>query len=118
MGDDGMTDEECWRYGLDLFDQRYLWEAHEVLEGLWHRLPKGTSERDLVQAIILAAGAVLKRHMGDERSSDLLVNRAIENLVNVGAMTGRQFGIDTVRLTSDLEALRQGGPWPTIRPAT
>ena len=32
-----------WHHGLDLFDHRFYWECHEVLEGRWKTLPRGAS---------------------------------------------------------------------------
>ena len=51
------------RYAADLFDHRYLWEAHEVWEAVWKDTPKGP-EREHLQGLIQAAAYLLKRHMG------------------------------------------------------
>ena len=50
-------------YAADLFDHRYLWEAHEVWEALWKDTPEGP-ERQRLQGLIQAAAYLLKRHMG------------------------------------------------------
>jgi predicted metal-dependent hydrolase len=103
-----------WRYGLDLFDHGYLWEAHEVLEHSWRALPPRSPERDLAQAIILAAAALLRSHMGDDRSAATLCARAVALLVRVSPATARAHGVDAARLAGDLERALRGGPWPRL----
>ena len=48
--------------GLDLFDQRYYWESHEVWEGLWNQVPKESSFSLLLQALIQAGAYAIKVH--------------------------------------------------------
>ncbi len=103
-----------WRYGLDLFDHGYLWEAHEVLEQMWKALPVRSPERDLAQAIILAAASLLRAHLGDDRSASALCARAVALLVRVSPATARAHGVDAVRLVADLERALRGGPWPRL----
>jgi hypothetical protein len=103
-----------WEYGLDLFDHGYLWESHEVLEQTWKALPPKTPERDLAQAIILAAAALLRSHLGDERSAATLCARAVALLVRVSPATARARGIDAPRLAADLERALRGGAWPRL----
>ena len=55
--------EEALLYARDLFDHRYLWEAHEVWEALWEDTAPGP-ERQVLQGLIQAAAFLLKRHMG------------------------------------------------------
>lgn len=53
----------AWAAGLAYFDAGYFWECHEVLEAVWMRAPKGTVEREMVQALIQLANARLKLKM-------------------------------------------------------
>ncbi len=110
------TGEQRWPYALDLFDHGYLWEAHEVLEQVWKELPVRTPERDLAQAIILAAASLLRAHLGDDRSATTLCARAVSLLLRVPPATARVRGVDTVRLVADLERALRGGAWPRLRP--
>jgi hypothetical protein len=105
---------ERWPYALDLFDHGYLWEAHEVLEQVWKELAPGTPERDLAQAIIVAAASLLRAHLGDDRSAAKLCSRAVSLLLRVPPATARAHGIDTVRLVADLERALRGGARPRI----
>jgi predicted metal-dependent hydrolase len=105
---------ERWPYALDLFDHGYLWEAHEVLEQVWKELPPRTPERDLAQAIILAAASLLRAHLGDDRSAAALCSRAVSLLLRIPPATARAHGIDAVRLVADLERALRGGPRPRL----
>src|SRR5713101_1924109 len=49
--------EEELREGVDLFNQERFWEAHEVLEEIWH--PATGVERDIIQGLILTAEALV-----------------------------------------------------------
>jgi hypothetical protein len=108
------TPEDRWRYALDLFDHGYLWEAHEVLEQTWKELPARSPERDLAQAIILAAASLLRAHLGDDRSAATLCARAVGLFVRVSPATARAHGVDVVRVVADLERALRGGPWPRL----
>jgi hypothetical protein len=51
-----------YRYGLDLFNHGYYWEAHEVWEGLWHASGRtGRTAKFLKGLIKLAAAGVKVR---------------------------------------------------------
>jgi hypothetical protein len=51
---------EHYLYGIDLFNEGYWWECHEVLEGLWHAAGIGTPAAHVLQAVIQCAAAHLK----------------------------------------------------------
>jgi predicted metal-dependent hydrolase len=51
---------EHYLFGIDLFNARYWWECHEVLEGLWHAAGIGTPAAHVLQAVIQCAAAHLK----------------------------------------------------------
>jgi hypothetical protein len=57
---------ENWRksqeylYGIDLFNEGYWWECHEVLEGLWLVAGTGSPAGHVLQAVIQCAAAHLK----------------------------------------------------------
>ena len=77
---------EDWRkseeylYGIDLFNEGYWWECHEVLEGLWHASGVGTEAGHVLQAVIQCAAAHLKastdRPVGAMRLHDHSVRHA------------------------------------------
>lgn len=53
-------DCEDYLYGIDLFNQGYWWECHEVLEGLWFAAGRRTPVGHALQAVIQCAAAHLK----------------------------------------------------------
>lgn len=52
------------RYGLRLNDAGFFWEAHEILEAVWHAAPKGGRDRVALRGCIQVANANLKVRMG------------------------------------------------------
>src|SRR5712691_10900796 len=53
----GDRERETLREGMDLLNQERFWEAHEVLEEIWH--PATGVERDIIQGLILTAAAIV-----------------------------------------------------------
>lgn len=101
-----------WLRGIDLFNQRYLWEAHEAWEALWHHAPRGSAEAALLQGLIQAAAGLLKRHMGERAAAERLISRATARLREADRQAGPLLrGIDLPALVA---ALAEPG-WPTIR---
>ena len=72
--------DERWLTTLDLFDQRYLWEAHEAWEAMWRDLPAASPSRGVLQGLIQLAAWRLKRHQGDLGSAASLFGRALARL--------------------------------------
>jgi uncharacterized protein len=61
-----MPDPNHWQacrpylYGLDLFNQGYYWEAHEVWEGIWHAAGRGGPVGSFIKGLIKLAAAGVK----------------------------------------------------------
>jgi uncharacterized protein len=66
---------EAWLYGVDLFNTRYFWEAHEAWEKVWHAAPEGSRGREIVKGLIQIAAALLKLHLGNESAARRLAAR-------------------------------------------
>lgn len=49
-----------FRFGIDLFNHGYYWEAHEAWEAQWLPLPPGDDTREQLQGLIQASAALLK----------------------------------------------------------
>ena len=99
------------RYALDLFENRFYWESHEVWEAVWLLLPRPSPERELIQALIQVAAATLKRHMGSVRAPGTLTARARTRLQRARAAGPVVCGVQIDRMLAQLD-----GParWPTI----
>jgi len=66
------TDPNAYLWGIDLFNHRYWWEAHEVWEGQWHQSPDRDT-RDHLQSLIQASAYLLKQHLGHTAAAVLLL---------------------------------------------
>lgn len=107
-----------WRRGLDLFNHRYLWEAHEAWEALWHFAENPSAERELLQALIQLSAGLLKRHQGEVGAASRLLERARTRLARAEALGGaRVRGLWLPTLRAKLEALGEVGEgWVVIVP--
>ena len=108
---------EDWGYlrGCDLFDHRYLWEAHEAWEGVWHQVPDEDPYREFLQGLIQAAAGVLKAHVAHDGGAARLHLRSTEKLRRVCQSQEMPYrGIDLPDLIERLNAFHAGGSWPTL----
>lgn len=70
-------------YGVDLFNQAYLWEAHEAWEAVWIAAGKTTEAAGFVQGLIQVSAALLRRHLGTPRGARNLLARAWRKLDSI-----------------------------------
>jgi len=95
---------ENWRkseeylFGIDLFNEGYWWECHEVLEGLWRAAGVGSEAGHVLQAVIQCAAAHLKastdRPVGARRLHD-------HSLRHARWSGSRQLGLDLDTMVRD-----------------
>jgi hypothetical protein len=55
---------DVFRWGIDLFNHGYYWEAHEAWEPLWHAAKQSTQHRLFFKGLILLAAAGVKIREG------------------------------------------------------
>jgi uncharacterized protein len=92
-------DRETLREGIDLFNQERFWEAHEVLEEIWH--PATGVDRDVIQGLILTAAAFV-HYQKDEKTVCLsILERAMIKLGTVDNFNG----LDIKRLRAGIEQI-------------
>ncbi|MCK6501888.1 DUF309 domain-containing protein [Myxococcota bacterium] len=104
-----------WLHGLDLFDHRFYWEAHETWEQLWQGLDRSVPAAGMLQGLIQAAAAVLRAHAGDPASSTRLHGRARARLLRASRELGAvAFGVDLPATVQALDDFAGGGPWPLL----
>jgi hypothetical protein len=105
-------------WGLDLYNHGYPWEAHEAWESLWVRAPHGSAVRDMLQALIQCAAAVVHARAGRAAGQARLAGRALGRLTAVRARAGsRCLGIDIDGLARAVRAYGDSGGaegWPVI----
>ena len=117
LPDPAWTTDQGWaanvhhRYALDLFENRFYWESHEVWEDVWLLLPRPSAERELLQALIQVAAATLKRHMGSVRAPVTLTDRARARLAQARSAGEVVCGVDIGALEARLDT---GDPWPRL----
>src|SRR5712692_10453308 len=71
-------EKEVLREGIDLFNQERFWEAHEVLEEIWH--PATGADRDIIQGLILTAAALVHYQKNENVVCISILGRAREKL--------------------------------------
>jgi hypothetical protein len=70
-----LASDDDFRFGIDLFNHGFPWEAHEVWEGLWRVAPRELPERALLHGLIQVAAAALKVRAGlPEVARDLVIS--------------------------------------------
>ena len=113
------TPETDWRedkrhlFAADLFDHRFMWEAHEAWEALWHHAEDDSAERALLQGLICCAAASLKHHMAAPSAAAKLHARAV-NVFKPWSDTSVIYGVAYTEVLADTERHLRGGSWPRI----
>jgi uncharacterized protein len=92
-------EEETLREGIDLFNQERFWEAHEVLEEIWH--PATGVERDTIQGLILTAAALVHYQKNEKTVCISILGRARQKL---GALDHFK-GLDIKQLKTGIEEI-------------
>ncbi|MEM7309825.1 MAG: DUF309 domain-containing protein [Planctomycetota bacterium] len=108
-------DNEDYLFGIDLYNHGFLWESHEVWEGLWHQAKHRDPEQgDLLQGLIQCAAASLKIPMGQPRglaSLSKLGTEKLERVARSGAADGGVFmGLDLFELVTEMRAFASSEP--------
>jgi len=94
-------EEETLREGIDLFNQERFWEAHEVLEEIWH--PAMGVERDIIQGLILTAAALVHYQKNEKAVCVSILGRAMEKLAALDNFKG----LDIKRLRAGIEQIQK-----------
>ncbi|MEC8276481.1 MAG: DUF309 domain-containing protein [Myxococcota bacterium] len=102
---------QLWGYGLDLFDNHYMWEAHEVLERLWHFHRQDFDRANLIQGLILGAASCLKWDMKSTPQARKLLKRA---RLKVSKQKSVSAGIDFHATMDSVERYIETGQRPII----
>jgi hypothetical protein len=74
---------EAYRYGIDLFNHGYYWEAHEAWESLWHAAGRKGTVATWLKALIKLAAAVVKAREGNAAGVLRHARRSLELLEKV-----------------------------------
>jgi hypothetical protein len=114
-GDVHWQEDRLWLRGLDLFDQRFFWECHELFEGIWHQAVPGSEIHALCQGLIQASAFVLKIHMGHKKAAAALFMAAQSKLEGVPNQEEEVIrGVRIAHFIRCLSEFERGGDWPQI----
>ena len=92
-------EDETLLEGINLFNQERFWEAHEVLEEIWH--PAKGVERDVIQGLILTAAAFVHYQKNENDICISILGRANAKLGTVDHFKG----LDIRRLRASIEQI-------------
>ena len=90
---------ETLREGIDLFNQERFWEAHEILEEIWH--PATGVERDIIQGLILTAAALVHYQKNENDVCASILARAKGKLGTLDHFKG----LDISRLRANIDQI-------------
>jgi hypothetical protein len=97
------AESEALREGIDLFNQERFWEAHEVLEEIWH--PATGVDRDTIQGLILTAAAFVHYQKNEASVCLSILGRAKGKL----GITDQFLGLDINHLRANIDRILQDG---------
>ncbi|MER8948066.1 DUF309 domain-containing protein [Mesorhizobium sp. M0809] len=82
---------DVFRWGIDLFNHGYYWEAHEAWEPLWHAAKRSTQHRLFFKGLILLAAAGVKIREGKRVAAVRHATKAAALFRQVVTMPSRLF---------------------------
>ena len=94
LASEALPDQLAFRFGADLFNAGFFWEAHEVWELVWRALPPNSRERLACQALIQAANACLKLRFGRTKAFGRLSAEVARLADEACRLNGDVAGID------------------------
>jgi hypothetical protein len=97
-----------YRFGFDLFNHAYWWEAHETWEGVWHATAD-ESLRLLLQILIQTAALHLQAHRGRPRGVRAFAERIAGKLDMLRALRPAETNLAGVDIDDLTERVRLAG---------
>ena len=91
-----VTDERYWK-GIQRFNERDFFEAHEILESLWHEYRE--SDRPYLQALIQVSAGLYHADAGNYRGARSQLTKGLQKL---NQYPGAYQGIDVHMLAKDI----------------
>ncbi len=118
LGPERWRDNEAYLFGVDLFNRRFYWEAHEAWEAFWHTCDKSGTQGLFVQGLIQISAALLRWHMGTERGARKLYAEGRAKLERAQRQAPQDYmGLPVAAWLEELEALfAQLFEWPEPTP--
>lgn len=115
---DGLAESLGFRFGVDLFNHGFYWEAHEEWETLWLPIPRGSLDAALLQGLIQGAAALLKLRTGAAGPARTIWARGRARLAHVAASSagGKHLGVPLASLLAALDRAIDAGELPEPPP--
>jgi uncharacterized protein len=113
-----LADNSRWLHALDLFNEGFYWESHEVWESFWNALGRTTPEALFVQGLIHLAAAAVKIREGKPAGVARHSKRARELIGDLGAAdVGGTLGLAPESISAVVTELEHFTPacWHTSR---
>ncbi len=100
--------------GIDYYNFAYWWEAHEILEEIWHRVGHRTEQGQFLQGLIQVAAGFLHRFGGRTKQFHIQAEKGRERLKSIPDV---YMGVDVATFVTELEAVLEdpSQPYPLIR---
>ena len=104
-------DNDDYLYGVDLYNHGYLWEAHEVWEGLWNAAKQDAVQADFLQGLIQCAAAALKVPMDQPGGLAKLAEKGTGRLESVARRAGPELmGLDVLDFVRAFRGFASSSP--------
>lgn len=109
---DRAGESQAYRYGFDLLNHGYLWEAHTAWESLWHAAGREGPTADLLKALIRIAAAGVKARQAMPGGVRTHMSQAAVLLRAVREETGREVmaGIRLEDLAAHCDGVAEASP--------
>lgn len=100
--------------GVDYYNFAYWWEAHEILEEIWHRVGHQSEQGQFLQGLIQVAAGFLHRFGGRTRQFRIQSERGRARLIKIPDV---YMGVDIAVFVKELEATTEqpSQHYPLIR---
>ncbi len=87
--------------GIDYYNFAYWWEAHEILEEIWHLVGHRTEQGQFLQGLIQVAAGFLHRFGGSTRQFHIQAEKGRARLIKTPDF---YMGVDVAAFVKELDA--------------
>ena len=102
---------EPYLFGVDLYNEGYLWEAHEAWESLWHPCKPNAQQAEFLQGLIQCTAAALKVRMAQPRGVLRLGELGTGRLESVARQAGTPYmGLELLEFAQEFKRFAENDP--------
>jgi len=108
---DGWAVNECYLFGVDLYNHGYVWESHEQWELLWRGAGRQSRPALFLRGLIQVSATRLKLNQGNERGVSQLFGRSYSNLMAAVDGSGQPYmGVSIEAFVASLQEFIEAAP--------